>query len=76
MMIIMHVFISQHYSCIKSHEHSLDAKVLFIAGFWNRNNTLTNNTAQNNNKQKSISPIRIKKCDCSSVNIHEFLFWE
>ncbi len=58
MTIIMHLFIFQHYLCIKSHELSLDIKVLFIAGFWNRINTVTNNTAQNNNKQntnKSIS---------------------
>ncbi len=27
-----------------SHEHSLDNKVLFIPAFWNRNNTVTNNT--------------------------------
>ncbi len=34
-------------------------KVLFIAAFWNRNNTVTNNTAQNNNtkEKKNISPI-------------------
>ncbi len=42
--------------------------MLFIAGFWNKNNTVTKNTAQNNNKQKdkqkSIPPIRIKKGDC------------
>ncbi len=31
---------------IKSHKHSLDIKVLFIAAFWNRTNTVTNNTAQ------------------------------
>ncbi len=33
---------------IKSHKHSLDIKVLFIAAFWNRTNTVTNNTAHNN----------------------------
>ncbi len=44
---------------IKSHKHSLDIKELFIAAFWNRNSTVTNNIAQNNNtKEKtSISPI-------------------
>ncbi len=26
--------------------------VLFIDAFWNRNNTLTNNTAQNNNTKE------------------------
>ncbi len=41
----MHLLISQQ----KSHKLSLDIKVLFIAAFWNRNNTVTNNTAQNNN---------------------------
>ncbi len=37
---------------IKSHKHSLDIKVLFITAFWNRNSTLTNNTAQNNNTKE------------------------
>ncbi len=38
---------------IKSHKHSLDIKVLFIAAFWN--NTVTNNRAQNNNtKEKKV----------------------
>ncbi len=37
---------------IKLHKHSLDIKVLFIAAFWNRNNTVTNNTAQNNNTKE------------------------
>ncbi len=41
---------------IKSHNHSLDIKVLCIAAFWNRNNTVTNNTAKNyNTKEKSPS---------------------
>ncbi len=37
---------------INSHKHSLDIKVLFIAAFWNRNNTVTNNTAQHNNTKE------------------------
>ncbi len=38
--------------------YTLDIEVLFIAGF----ETVINNIAQNNNnKQKSISPIGIKK---------------
>ncbi len=46
--------------------------MLFIAAFWNRNNTLTNNTAQNNNtKEKKVSPIGIEKGDLCSVNIHD-----
>ncbi len=28
--------------------NSLDIKVLFIVAFWNRNNTVSNNPAQNN----------------------------
>ncbi len=40
---------------IKSHKHSLDIKVLFIAAFWNRNNIENNSTAQNNNtKEKKV----------------------
>ncbi len=65
----MHLFISQHYLCIKSHEHSLDVKVLFIDSFQNRNNTITNNTAQNNNKQmtnKSPSlPLELKNVNAA-----------
>ncbi len=57
---------------IKWHKQSLDIQVLFIAAFWNRNNTLTNNTAQNNNtKEKKVSPIGIEKGDLCSVNIHD-----
>ncbi len=37
---------------IKSHKHSLDIKVLFIAAFWN--NIVANNTAQNNNNEKKV----------------------
>ncbi len=40
--IIMHYYVLLH-------KHSIDNKVLFIAAFWNRNTTVTNNTAQNNN---------------------------
>ncbi len=41
---------------IKLHKQSLYIKLLFIAAFWNRNNTVTNNTAQNKNtKEKSPS---------------------
>ncbi len=51
--------------CIYSfhNKHSLDIKVLFIAAFWNRNNTSTNNTAQNNNtkEKKKVYPIENKK---------------
>ncbi len=76
-MIITHLFISQHYSCIRSHKHSLDIKVLFIAAFYN---TVTNNTAQHNNnkdKQKSISPNVIIKGDLCSVNIRQYFpFWK
>ncbi len=52
--------------------HSLDIKVLFVAAFWNRNNTVTNNTAQNINtkEKKSISPIGIKKGHICSINTH------
>ncbi len=46
--IIMHLLISQN----KLHKQSLDMNVLFIDTFWNRNNTLTNNTAQNNNTKE------------------------
>ncbi len=51
--------------------------MLFITAFWNRNNTVTNNTAQNNNtkEKKAISPSGIKKGDLCSVNIHVFPFW-
>ncbi len=42
------LLIPQH----KNHKLSLDMKVLFIAAFWNRINTVTNNTAQNNNIKK------------------------
>ncbi len=50
-MIIMHLLILQHKI------------TLFIATFWNRNDTVTNNIAQNNNtkEKKSISLIGIKK---------------
>ncbi len=37
---------------IKWHKHSLDIKVSFIAVFLNRNNTVTNNTEQNNNTKE------------------------
>ncbi len=33
---------------------SLDIKVLFIAAFWNRNNTVTNNKTQNNNTKLGV----------------------
>ncbi len=40
---------------IKLHKHSLDIKVLFISVFWNRNSTLTNNTAQNNYTKEKVN---------------------
>ncbi len=49
------LLIPQH----KNHKLSLDMKVLFIAAFWNRSNTVTNITAQNNTikkEKKSLSP--------------------
>ncbi len=47
MTIIMHLLISQHKIT-----NSLVIKVLFIAAFWNRNNTVSNNAAQNNNTKE------------------------
>ncbi len=39
---------------LKSHKHSLDITFLFIASFWNRINTVINNTAHNNTKEKKV----------------------
>ncbi len=41
---------------IKLHKQSLDIKVLCIAAYWNRHNTVTNNTAQRNNTKEKKSP--------------------
>ncbi len=41
---------------IKLHKQSLDIKVLFITAFWNINNTVTINTAQNNNTKEKKRP--------------------